>query len=104
EVCAHKSPKNAARGPPPGPGRRSFGSLLSHPPPPSWPGYRCMGQFRWGGQDRLIVWGIALLFLLRFIWAATINLSPQEAYYWNYAMHPDLSYLVHPPMVAWAIR
>jgi dolichol-phosphate mannosyltransferase len=63
-----------------------------------------MAQFRWGGQDRLIVGGIALLLLLRFIWAATIDLSPQEAYYWNYAMHPALSYLDHPPMVAWVIR
>src|SRR5499426_989333 len=79
-------------------------SLQSHPPPSSWPGDRCMGQFRWGGQGRLIVWGVALLLLLRFIWAATIDLSPQEAYYWNYSMHPALSYLDHPPMVAWVIR
>ena len=63
-----------------------------------------MGQFRWRGQDRRVVWGIVLLLLLRFVWAATINLSPQEAYYWNYSIHPDLSYLDHPPMVAWVIR
>jgi hypothetical protein len=55
-------------------------------------------------SESLIVWGIALLVLLRFIWAATIDLSPQEAYYWNYATHPALSYLDHPPMVAWVIR
>jgi dolichol-phosphate mannosyltransferase len=55
-------------------------------------------------SESLIVWGIALLLLERFISAATINLSPQEAYYWNYAMHPALSYLDHPPMVAWVIR
>ena len=55
-------------------------------------------------SESLIAWGIALLLLLRFIWAATIDLSPQEAYYWNYAMHPALSYLDHPPMVAWVIR
>src|SRR5262245_11595584 len=55
-------------------------------------------------SESLIVWGIALLLLLRFISAATINLSTQEAYYWNYSMHPALSYLDHPPMVAWAIR
>jgi hypothetical protein len=63
-----------------------------------------MGQFRWRGQDRRVVWGIVLLLLLRFVWAATINLSPQEAYYWNYSIHPDLSYPDHPPMVAWVIR
>ncbi|MCA8949512.1 MAG: glycosyltransferase family 39 protein [Planctomycetes bacterium] len=27
----------------------------------------------------------------------------QEAYYWCYAQHPDLSYYDHPPMVAWWI-
>jgi dolichol-phosphate mannosyltransferase len=63
-----------------------------------------VGQFRWRGQDLGVVWGIVLLLLLRFVWAATINLSPQEAYYWNYAIHPALSYLDHPPMVAWVIR
>ena len=63
-----------------------------------------MGQFRWRGQDRRVVWGIVLLLLLRFVSAAAINLSPQEAYYWNYSIHPDLSYLDHPPMVAWVIR
>src|SRR5262249_31774934 len=55
-------------------------------------------------SESLIVWGIALLLLLRFISAATINLSTQEAYYWNYSMHPALSYLDHPPLVAWVIR
>src|SRR5262245_40357654 len=68
---------------------------------------RLAGKFspmlRGVSEDR-VVRGIVLLLLLRFIWAATINLSPQEAYYWNYAMHPDLSYLDHPPMVAWVIR
>jgi dolichol-phosphate mannosyltransferase len=55
-------------------------------------------------SESLLVWGIALLLLLHFVWAATINLSPQEAYYWNYAIHPALSYLDHPPMVAWVVR
>jgi dolichol-phosphate mannosyltransferase len=32
-----------------------------------------------------------------------VNLIPEEAYYWNYAQHLDLSYLDHPPMVAWLI-
>jgi len=68
------------------------------------PGDRCMGRFRWRGQDRRVVWGIVLLLLLRFVAAAVMNLSPQEAYYWNYSIHPDLSYLDHPPMVAWVIR
>lgn len=34
---------------------------------------------------------------------ATLPVFAQEAYYWTYAQHPDLSYFDHPPMVAWLI-
>ena len=52
-----------------------------------------------------LIWSfIFFLFLIRFVYAALIELSPEEAYYWNYAMHPALSYFDHPPMVAWVIR
>lgn len=34
---------------------------------------------------------------------ATMPVFAQEAYYWTYAQHPDLSYFDHPPMVAWLI-
>jgi dolichol-phosphate mannosyltransferase len=61
-------------------------------------------QFHWHGQDRRVVWGIVLLLFLRFVSAALMNLSPQESYYWNYSIHPALSYLDHPPMVAWVVR
>jgi len=36
--------------------------------------------------------------------AGTIPLSPQEAYYWQYARHLDLSYFDHPPLAAWTIH
>jgi dolichol-phosphate mannosyltransferase len=41
--------------------------------------------------------------LLRLIYLGLPDLLPEEAYYWNYAQHPALSYLDHPPMVAWLI-
>lgn len=41
---------------------------------------------------------------LRVVYMAQPNLLPEEAYYWLYAQHPDIGYLDHPPMVAWAIR
>ena len=28
---------------------------------------------------------------------------PEEAYYWSYSQHLALSYLDHPPLVAWLI-
>lgn len=42
--------------------------------------------------------------LLRLIYAAQVELLPEEAYYWNYSRHLDIGYLDHPPMVAWLIR
>ena len=35
--------------------------------------------------------------------ALVMPVFAQEAYYWSYAQHPDLSYFDHPPMVAWLI-
>jgi 4-amino-4-deoxy-L-arabinose transferase-like glycosyltransferase len=46
---------------------------------------------------------LAALTLLRALWSALTGLAPQEAYYWQYARHPALSYLDHPPMAAWWI-
>jgi len=41
--------------------------------------------------------------LLRLVYMRTLNLIPEEAYYWNYSQHLDFGYLDHPPMVAWLI-
>jgi dolichol-phosphate mannosyltransferase len=47
---------------------------------------------------------IAYAFALRLIFAGTVELMPEETYYWNYAQHLDLGYLDHPPMIAWLIH
>jgi hypothetical protein len=44
-----------------------------------------------------------LLALIRGAVAATVDLSDDEAYYRLWALAPALSYLDHPPMVAWLI-
>jgi dolichol-phosphate mannosyltransferase len=54
-------------------------------------------------SNKHLVGATASLLCLRFVTAFLIELTPQEAYYWNYAMHPALSYFDHPPMVAWVI-
>ncbi len=41
---------------------------------------------------------------MRIGFLAFPDLYPEEAYYWNYAMHLDIGYLDHPPMVAWLIH
>jgi len=43
------------------------------------------------------------LFCFRLIYALFLPLSPQEAYYWVYSLHPALSYFDHPPLVAYTI-
>ena len=48
----------------------------------------------------LILYG----FVLRLVYAGSVELMPEETYYWNYSRHLDIGYLDHPPMVAWLIR
>jgi 4-amino-4-deoxy-L-arabinose transferase-like glycosyltransferase len=47
---------------------------------------------------------VAFSTFLHVAYAGAIPLTPQEAYYWQYARHPALSYFDHPPMAAWTIR
>jgi dolichol-phosphate mannosyltransferase len=46
---------------------------------------------------------VAFAVLLRLIYLGVAELIPDEAYYWSYAQHMDLSFYDHPPMVAWLI-
>jgi len=45
------------------------------------------------------IWLFTLL--LKLLAAALIPLSTDEAYYWVWSLHPQLSYFDHPPGVAW---
>jgi dolichol-phosphate mannosyltransferase len=40
---------------------------------------------------------------LRLVYAGSVDLLPEETYYWSYARHLDFGYLDHPPVVAWLI-
>lgn len=52
-----------------------------------------------------VVLGVVfLLFGLKWLAAANMELLPEEAYYWTYAQNPALSFYDHPPMVVWTIR
>jgi dolichol-phosphate mannosyltransferase len=46
---------------------------------------------------------LTYVLILKAIFMGSVNLIPEEAYYWNYAQHLDWGYLDHPPMVAWLI-
>ncbi len=47
---------------------------------------------------------VVYAFTLRLVYIGSIELLPEEAYYWDYSRHLDFGYLDHPPMVAWLIR
>jgi 4-amino-4-deoxy-L-arabinose transferase-like glycosyltransferase len=47
---------------------------------------------------------VAASTLLHVAYSGLVPLSPQEAYYWQYARHPALSYFDHPPAAAWTIH
>ena len=48
----------------------------------------------------VVIGSVAALIVLKLLYLGLPELMEQEAYYWNYAQHPDLSYLDHPPLVA----
>src|SRR5256885_2990398 len=41
---------------------------------------------------------------MRLIYAGVIELRTDEAYYWTWSKESALSFLDHPPMIAWFIR
>jgi 4-amino-4-deoxy-L-arabinose transferase-like glycosyltransferase len=47
---------------------------------------------------------IAALTAMRVIYAGVIDLRTDEAYYWTWSKENVLSFLDHPPMIAWFIR
>ncbi len=47
---------------------------------------------------------IAAMTALRVIYAGAIDLRTDEAYYWTWSKENALSFLDHPPMIAWFIR
>ena len=52
----------------------------------------------------LCVATVAGLTLLRAMFAVTIELRVDEAYYWTWSKENVLSFLDHPPLIAWFVR
>ncbi|MBV9458625.1 MAG: glycosyltransferase family 39 protein, partial [Bradyrhizobium sp.] len=47
---------------------------------------------------------IVAMTALRIVYASLIDLRTDEAYYWTWSKEHALSFLDHPPMIAWFIR
>src|SRR5262245_65945483 len=42
--------------------------------------------------------------VMRIVYACVLDLRTDEAYYWTWSKESVLSFLDHPPMIAWFIR
>jgi 4-amino-4-deoxy-L-arabinose transferase-like glycosyltransferase len=54
-----------------------------------------------------LLWVVALIAamtVMRCIFASSLDLRTDEAYYWTWSKESALSFLDHPPMIAWFIR
>lgn len=49
-------------------------------------------------------WLILLVFIVKLVVSAWVELGNDEVYYWTYAIQPDWNHFDHPPMVGWLIR
>lgn len=66
----------------------------ARPAMPPWLGARWLG----------VVGLIALLTVMRIVYAGAMELRTDEAYYWTWSKESALSFLDHPPGIAWMIR
>jgi 4-amino-4-deoxy-L-arabinose transferase-like glycosyltransferase len=60
-----------------------------------------------GAERRLILVAaaiIAAMTVMRIVYASAIELRTDEAYYWTWSKEAALSFLDHPPGIAWMIR
>ncbi len=62
-----------------------------------------LGPNRKDSWERSVWIFIALSFGLRLLFLGLTELLPEEAYYWQFSRRLDLSYLDHPPAIAWLI-
>ena len=51
----------------------------------------------------LAIYVLFLAIAIKLFFIYSTQLIPDEAYYWNYQEHLALSYLDHPPLLAWSI-
>ena len=74
--------------------------MTKTPPDRSRPWLDPLADRRWLGVAALV----AALTVMRLIYAGLIELRTDEAYYWTWSKESVLSFLDHPPMIAWFIR
>ncbi len=74
--------------------------MTSAPPKPS----RTQPDSAAFRQSTIAIILIAAMTAMRIVYACLIDLRTDEAYYWTWSKEYVLSFLDHPPMIAWFIR
>jgi len=74
--------------------------VTTTPPDHSNPHSQHSAQPRWLAVAALI----AAMTLMRIVYASVLDLRTDEAYYWTWSKESVLSFLDHPPGIAWFIR
>src|SRR5262249_33781792 len=82
------------------PGSRGESAVTTIPPEHSSVRPPRGAQRQWLGVVALI----AAMTVMRIVYACALDLRTDEAYYWTWSKESVLSFLDHPPMIAWFIR
>ncbi|NOY86238.1 MAG: glycosyltransferase family 39 protein [Deltaproteobacteria bacterium] len=57
-----------------------------------------------GSRFAVLFWSLLVISTgIRLVYAVVLPLTGDEAYFWEWARHPALSYYDHPPMAAWVM-
>lgn len=74
--------------------------MSDSPRPSNFQGSSSLGNIAWEQRFWLV---LTVFWVVRLAMAMVLDLTPDEAYYWELARRPDWSYFDHPPLVAWMI-
>lgn len=62
------------------------------------------GEDKIGSRFTALFWSLLIITTgIRLVYAVVLPLTGDEAYFWEWARHPALSYYDHPPMAAWVM-
>jgi 4-amino-4-deoxy-L-arabinose transferase-like glycosyltransferase len=70
----------------------------------AWPDRAADRPRSFRGQWLGVIALIAAMTAMRLVYASVVDLRTDEAYYWTWSKENVLSFLDHPPMIAWFIR
>jgi 4-amino-4-deoxy-L-arabinose transferase-like glycosyltransferase len=70
----------------------------------AWPDRAADRPRAFRGQRLGVIALIAVMTAMRLVYASVVDLRTDEAYYWTWSKESVLSFLDHPPMIAWFIR